>query len=436
MLDFVRNLYAIKGRSITGRGLRATLDAIGRTVNGLGDWNRHTFRSGDALFDWTVPDEWTLRRATCITDDGRILADTRVHDLHVLNYSGPGRYTGTVGELADVGVVRSLADQPDVLPYLTSYYRPASAITLADNVVAVERETRVTVDIDTTLEPGVLDFAELVIPGRTDATVLLSAHCCHPQLANDNLASIAVLMELARHLAGRDRHFTYRFVFAPGTIGALAWLATHEEVTARVAAGLVLACGGDPGALTYKRSRRGSATGDGLMEHIVAGGQALVSGWESGTPRVRQFTPWDYDERQYNSPAFDLPIGRLTRTPNGEYDAYHTSRDNVDLVCDEGLADTLAALRRWVDGLEAQRPTPPAPTFGGTDGPLRTDGGGEPQLGKHGLYDAGVPMPAILWCLNLTDGHHTPAMMAERSGLSAEEVDAALGVLRERGLVR
>ncbi|MEM8876173.1 MAG: DUF4910 domain-containing protein [Planctomycetota bacterium] len=427
MIELLEQLYAIKGRSITGPGLRATLDAIGREVNGLGEWQRHSVRSGEALFDWTVPNEWTLRRATCVSDDGAMLADTDVHDLHVVNYSTPGRYEGTIGELADAGLIRSRADRPDDLPYVTSYYNAASAITLPANVVDAERDTRVTVEIDTTLEPGVMDFGELVLPGKSEDTVLFSAHCCHPQLANDNLASIAVLAALAETLTqwGELRH-TYRFVFAPGTIGALGWLWRNQRRVDRIVAGLVLACAGDRGGLVYKRCRRPDAEGDRWLAE---------KGRRDGRLEVREFTPFDYDERQYNSPGFDLPIGRLTRSPNGEYPQYHTSGDDLSLVRESFMSDTLELLLAWVMELEESGAWRLEPTFGGEVGPLRVDGRGEPQLGKHGLYDAGVPMSAVLWCLNLADGHHPPAAMAERGGLSVEEIDAALGMLRERGLL-
>lgn len=427
MIELVRQLYAIKGRSITGPGLRATLEAIGREVGDLGEWRMHAIPSGTALFDWTVPDEWALRRARCVADDGKVLADTEIHDCHVLNYSAPLRASGTVTELAEAGHVRWQSALPRYLPYLTSYYRRDSAVTITGQRAESHCDCHVDIEIDTSLEAGHLNYGELTLRGMSNHVVLLSAHCCHPQLANDNLASIAVLVNLAQSLARwQERYFTYRFVFAPGTIGALAWLAQNEGVTQDIAAGLVVACGGDPGPLTYKFSRRATSASDYAML------QALSDQADVALPR--HFTPFDYDERQYNSPAFNLPVGRLTRTPNGEYPQYHTSADNLALVTPHALRDTAGVLSAWVEVLETVRPMPPLPTFGGSSGPLRIDGRGEPQLGKHGLYAQPELMPAILWCLNLADGYHTPAAMSERSRLPMAQIDAALGLLREKAM--
>jgi aminopeptidase-like protein len=417
---FVARLYVIRGRSITGPGLRQTLGEIGHAVGGCGVWRTHAVPSGTRLFDWMVPDEWTLRRAVCTTEAGDVLADTDVSDLHAINYSGPLDVTGRLGDLSRH--VRTLPGQPRALPYVTSYYRPAAGVCMSEDARLKSLDATVRIAVDATLAPGRMDYGELSLPGESEDVVLLSAHGCHPQLANDNLASIACLIGLVRHLAMRRRHFTYRLVFAPGTIGALAWLAAYEAATRRVAAGLVVACAGDAGPLTYKRSRRGDTVGDKLMANLSAD--------------VRPFTPWDYDERQHNSPAFDLPVGRLTRTPNGEYPQYHTSGDDLRLVKPAALADTLVALIRWTDDIERAKPTPPANTFGQGDGPRRTDGRGEPQLGKHGLYDDAALRPALMWVLNLADGCHTPQQMSDRACVPLEQIEAALGRCRDAGLIQ
>ena len=417
--NLVARLYAIRGRSITGPGLRATLGMIGENMGETGDWQVHAVPSGTRLFDWAVPDEWALRRATCRLGDGTLLADSDALDLHAINYGRPLQVSGRLRSLGEF--IRSLPDRPADVPYVTSYYTPAAGVCLTHRERELWADADATIEVDATLGPGVLNYGELTIPGDSDDVVLLSAHCCHPQLANDNLASIACLVGLARHLAARRRHFTYRLVFAPGTIGALAWLAANEAETGRITAGLVVACAGDAGPLTYKRSRRGGMASDWIMGEICR--------------NTRPFTPWDYDERQYNSPAFDLPVGRLTRTPNGEYPQYHTSADDMSLVREDALADTLAALTRWAEKLEEHQPAPPPATFGRGDGPIRADGRGEPQLGRHGLYDDPDMRPAILWALNLADGRHTPRQTADRASLDVAAIERALAMCRDRGLI-
>ena len=277
------------------------------------------------------------------------------------------------------------------------------------------------VAIDATLADGSLTYGECLVPGGTADEVLVSAHVCHPSLANDNLSGIVVAAEIARRLAARAPRYSWRFLFIPGTIGAIAWLALNEAGLGRIRHGLVLANLGDPGMLHYKRSRRGDAGIDRAVEYVLAA---------RGAHGVRDFTPYGYDERQFCSPGIDLAVGCLSRTPWGEFPEYHTSADDLDLVRPAALADSLAALEAVVDVVERNR------TY------VNLQPKGEPQLGRRGLYAAiggGVGAKdrqmALLWVLNLSDGRHDLLAIARRSGLDFALIAEAADLLAEHGLL-
>jgi aminopeptidase-like protein len=257
--------------------------------------------------------------------------------------------------------------------------------------------------VDSTLAPGHLTYGECFLPGEREDEVLLTTHVCHPSLANDNLSGIAVLTELGSILARASRSYSYRLLFIPGTIGSITWLARNKQRVEKIAAGLVLACLGDRAPLTYKRSRHGNAWVD------RAAGYALPR-LDGGT-RFVEFEPWGWDERQFNSPGFDLPVGALSRSREGEYEEYHSSADSLDLISSDSLDEALAAVLDLLHVIE-------------TDGRyLNLAPEGEPQLGKRGLYPTvGGPAAqqeqlAMLWVLNQSDGSHSLLEIAERSEL-------------------
>jgi aminopeptidase-like protein len=401
----VAELYPIC-RSITGDGLRATLRHISEQI----PLAITEVPSGTRVLDWQVPPEWTFRSAHVATLDGRRIIDTARHNLHILQYSEPVDRVVTREELD--AHLHSLPDQPSLIPYRTSYYVRTWGFCVAHHERERLEEDAYRVRIDATLAPGSLSYGECVLPGEEDGEVLFSAHSCHPSLANDNLSSIAVAIELARALAAQpQRRLTYRFLFAPGTIGAICWLAANRDASMRVRHGLVLTCLGDPAAPTYKQSRRGGAPIDRYAAHVLGGA------------RILPFSPTGYDERQFGSPGFDLPMGCLMRSPGGTFPEYHTSADNPDFVRPDALADSLDLLMRIVDLIEhdtAWRNTAPY---------------GEPQLGRRGLYDGAVDRMALLWVLNLSDGAHTLFDIAARAGLPFAAVVAAAAALRDAGLL-
>ena len=423
MMRLVENAYPIC-RSITGDGLRKTLALVGTHV----DIDIHEIPSGTAVFDWTVPDEWNIRDAYVADTDGRRLIDFRRSNLHVVNYSAPVNERMTFDALAPH--LHTLPDHPDWVPYRTSYYARSWGFCLAHSQLQAMQKAGddkpYDVVIDASLEPGHLSYGEVFLPGRSTDEILLTTHVCHPSMCNDNLSGVTVLTQLARLLRDTDRHHSIRCLFMPGTIGAISWLALNRGKLRNIRHALVLAGLGDTGPLTYKRSRDGMATVDRAVENVLAHTPALGD----KSPRVVDFSPYGYDERQFNSPGIALPAGRLSRSEYGSYAEYHTSADNLDFIQPTALLDSLRALVRIIGALDGNgcwRNTQPFC---------------EPQLGKRGLYDAadaGADWEqvrlALLWVLNLGDGEHDLLSIAARSGLPFDAVSRAASRLAKAGLL-
>jgi len=397
-------------RSITGNGVRQTLETLRRFI----PLEVNEVPSGIGVLDWTVPPEWNIRDAYILDPDGRRVVDFAANNLHIVQYSRPIDAMIPLGELRPH--LHTLPDQPDWIPYRTSYYTENWGFCLTHRQLSSLADGPYRVVIDSDLGPGHLSYGELLIPGETDDTVLFSCHICHPSLANDNLSGIAVATMLACHLQTLRRRHSYRFLFIPGTIGSLTWLARNEDKVGRIVHGLVLSCLGDAGGMTYKQSRRGNAAIDRIVAHVLRNDEV--------PHRITPFVPYGYDERQYCSPGFDLPVGCLMRTPNGEYPEYHSSADNLSLLRPESLAHSLAVLRRIVALIEG-------------DAVCRSrNPKGEPQLGQRGLYEtmggqraASYDQMALLWVLNLADGHHSLLDMAERAGVPFATIRAAADAL-------
>ncbi|WP_372671321.1 DUF4910 domain-containing protein [Amycolatopsis kentuckyensis] len=408
----VERLYPIC-RSITGDGVRQTLDIIGEHI----PLDRHEVPTGTAVLDWTIPQEWNIRDAYVASPSGERVIDFQESNLHVVGYSVPVRRRMPLSELREH--LHTLPDQPSWVPYRTSYYAPAWGFCLAQEKLDALPDGEYDVVIDSTLSDGSLTYGEHVVPGRVTDEVIVSCHVCHPSLANDNLAGIAVAISLAQQLV--DPYYTYRFLFMPGTIGSITWLARNASRIEKVRHGLVLACAGDPGSLTYKKSRRGDAEIDRVVQHVL----------RSREHRVVDFSPYGYDERQFCSPGFNLGVGSLTRTPYAGYPEYHTSADNPGFVSPAAMEDTLGALRDAFEVLDRNRRYVNLSPYG------------EPQLGKRGLYDslggrsdAKQAQMAMLWVLNLSDGEHSLLDIAERAGLPFGIVDVAARALHDAGLVK
>jgi aminopeptidase-like protein len=416
LYKLVAELYPIC-RSITGDGVRRTLEIVDRELGGLEVTEVPT---GTPVLDWTVPREWNVRDAWVADAAGRRVIDFRASNLHLLGYSVPVRATMPLAELK--GHLFTLPEQPDWVPWRTSYYAERWGFCASQRLVDSLPDGDYEVCVDTTLADGHLTYGEHLVEGQTDDEVLVSCHVCHPSLANDNLSGIAVATGLARLLAEGRPRYSYRFLFAPGTIGSITWLARNQDRVDRVRHGLVLACVGDPGGFAYKRSRRGDAEIDRAVAHVLG---------RSGRPhRVVDFTPYGYDERQYCSPGFDLPVGCLSRTPYAAYPEYHTSADDLDLVGPAQLQESLEVCWEVVRVLEANRRY------------LNLSPKGEPQLGRRGLYgqiggrsDAEERQMAMLWVLNQSDGRMSLLDVAERSGVPLALLAEVAATLEEAGLL-
>ncbi len=405
-------------RSVTGQAVRSTHEILSRVI----PLTVTEVPSGTDVFDWTIPQEWRIRDAFIADSDGRRVVDYADSNLHIVNGSRPVQKQMSWDELEPH--LHSVPDQPSVIPYRTAFFRD----TWGFCVTASQRNQlrqggpwQVVIDAD--FFDGSLTLAESQLDGSSDETVLFHCHTCHPSLANDNLSGIVVATHLIKYLRTRDLRLSYRFVFAPATIGAIAWLAHQSRSSLdRIKHGLVLTLLGDTQPFTYKQSRRGDAIIDRLVPRVLR---------DIGlSNRVKPYSPTGYDERQYGSPGIDLPVGCLSRSVHGEFPEYHTSADNLNFVRPENLGESLRACIEIVNGLEAN-------IF-----PINRFPMGEPQLGRHGIFrafgekdDRGLFQTAMMWILNLGDGEHDLLSIAERSELPLSVIGGAIEILSTHGLI-
>jgi aminopeptidase-like protein len=416
MYRLISELYPIC-RSITGDGLRETLRRVRADI----PVELIEVPTGTQVFDWTVPKEWNIRDAYVKNAKGERVIDFQKSNLHVVNYSVPVNRRMTLAELHEH--LFSIPTHPDWIPYRTSYYKEAWGFCVTEQQRSTLKDEEYEVCVDSTLKDGSLTYGEYLLRGETRDEVLISAHACHPSLCNDNLSGIALAVSLARFLGSAPRRYSYRFLFVPGTIGAITWLARNEDKIPHIKHGLVLTGVGDAGKLHYKKSRRGTANIDRAAAHVLR---------HSGeSHQVLEFSPYGYDERQYCSLGINLPVGRISRTPHGTFPEYHTSADNLEFVHAEKLAGAFEVCRGIFNVLEKDA------TF------VNVNPKCEPQLGRRGLYrmvgglaDAGIVEMAMLWVLNQSDGKNSLLDIAERSGMPFKELSRAADLLHEHQLLR
>ena len=412
--EFAGELYPIC-RSITGDGIRRTLARIQDRI----PLQITEVPSGTPVFDWTIPKEWNIRDAYVKDSSGKRVVDFKKCNLHVLNYSVPVHKTMSLAELEPH--LFTIPEHPDWIPYRTSYYRENWGFCLSHNQKLALKDGNYEVCIDSTLEDGYLTYGEHYLPGRSTDEVLISCHACHPSLANDNLSGLAVATFLAALLSGREFRYSYRFLFIPGTIGAITWLARNRDMVGRIRHGLVLTEIGDQAKFHYKKSRRGNAEIDHAMAHVLR--------HCAENSEIVEFSPYGHDERQYCSPGFNLPVGCLMRSTGGTFPEGHTSADNLDFIRPMQLAGSLRVCAGVIDVLENNLRYRNLSPFC------------EPQLGKRDLYRAtggeaiGEKINAQLWVLNLSDGEHSLLDIAERSGLPFSLIQEAADLLGQNGLL-
>jgi aminopeptidase-like protein len=411
MYELMEELYPIC-RSITGDGVRETLGIVKSHI----PLTMHKIRTGATVFDWQVPKEWNIRDAYIKNSRGEKIVDFAHSNLHVLNYSIPVHQQMPLSELRKH--LYTLPEYPDWIPYRTSYYKEDWGFCITHSQFLRLQEDTYEVVIDSTLKKGHLTYGEYFLPGELNDEVLLSTHICHPSLCNDNLSGISVLTFLAKYLQTRKLRYSYRFLFIPGTIGAIAWLSINEVKTMCIKHGLVATLLGDSGPFTYKKSRRGNADIDKIVPEVLR---------SCNVPhRVINYSPYGYDERQFCSPGFNLPVGSLTRTPYGQYPEYHTSADNLDFVKPEALDGSLKVYQAVINMLEANQRY------------INTNPKCEPQLGRRKLYsltggnkESADFQMATLWVLNLSDGFHSLMDISKESGLPFELITEVADKLKE-----
>ena len=405
MHDLIKVLYPIC-RSITGSGVCQTLNIIKKHIPLV----IHKIPSGIKAFDWEVPKEWNITDAYIKNSKGDKIVDFRNSNLHVLNYSSPVQKQVTLQELKKH--LYTLPEHPDWIPYRTSYYKEDWGFCISYNQYVSLTDDIYEVCIDSSLKAGHLTYAEYYIKGETANEVLISTHICHPSLCNDNLSGISVVTFLAKELTKRKLRYSYRFLFIPGTIGAITWLSINELMTKKIKHGLVAVLLGDEGNFTYKKSRQGIAEIDVVVEEVLKN--------KGDKFKVIEYSPYGYDERQFCSPGFNLPVGCLSRTPHNQYPEYHTSADNLEFVKAESLEASVHLYLDVVTKLEVNRKY------------MNVNPKCEPNLGKRGLYslvgndtDNKDFQLAVLWTLNLSDGSHTLLDISKRSEIQFETIRAA-----------
>jgi len=415
MYQLMEELYPIC-RSITGDGVRETLQILKKHI----PLDVHEVPSGTQVFDWTVPREWNIRDAYIKDASGEKIVDFQNSNLHILNYSTPIKRKVKLAELKEH--LYSLPEHEDWIPHRTSYYKENWGFCVAHNQLKNLKDGEYEVFIDSSLEDGHLTYGEYYLQGEVDDEFLISTHTCHPSLCNDNLSGLALTTFLAKSLSQKKLRYSYRFLFIPSTIGSITWLSLNEDNTSKIRHGLVVACVGDPGKMHYKKTRRGDAEIDQAAAHVLK---------HSGqNHEILEFSPYGYDERQYSSPGFNLPVGSLTRTPHGRYPEYHTSADNMDFVKADSLADSYSKYAAVIDIVENNKKY------------LNTNPKCEPQLGKRGLYsmfggkrDTNLYELALLWVLNFSDGRFSLLDIADRSGLSFSYIKEAASKLVDKELL-
>jgi aminopeptidase-like protein len=405
-------------RSLTGEGNRETLKIISEII----PLKIHEVPSGTQCFDWTVPPEWNTKEAWIKDEKGNTIVDFKNNNLHLLGYSEPFEGLLSFEELREH--LYTLPDQPDLIPYLTSYYSRRWGFCLTHNQLNIlDTSTKYQVKIESTLDDkGSMTYGDLVIKGKSEKEILFTTYICHPSLASNELSGPLVTSFIYDQLKNRDMYYSYRFVFAPETIGSIAYLSVHgEHLKKNLEAGFVVTCIGDAGNFTYKKSRRSTTLVDRAVQLILQQTEDEFT--------IKEFAPIGSDERQYCSPGFNLPVGSLMRTMYGEFPEYHTSGDNKDFICFEAMEASIDKFMDIIDLMEMNQKY------------INQFPNCEPQLGKRGLYPSlseknkAIEIESMMWILNYADGEHDLIEIIEKSKIDYRTILKVSGKLLLKGII-
>ncbi|NQV82476.1 MAG: DUF4910 domain-containing protein [Rhodospirillales bacterium] len=416
MLGWAKDLFPIC-RSLAGPGVRETLTYLNKL---LPEMTLHEVATGEQVFDWVVPQEWSVDEAYIEDEDGVRIVDFKDHNLHLVSYSEP------VYEWMDLDTLDqhlySLPDRPDAIPYVTAYYERLWGFCLSHKQRQSLKPGRYRAVVKSALYDGALSYGELLLKGREEKEILLSTYICHPSMANNELSGPVLTAALAQWIDETlsDRKYTYRIVFVPETIGAIAYLSRNlDQMKQRVVAGFVLTCVGDERCYSMIPSRTGGTRADQVLSSVLASRDDVIT---------YSFLDRGSDERQYCSPGVDLPVAVFCRSKFGEYPEYHSSLDNFDLVTSTGLGQSFDVMADCITALEQNvyyRAITPC----------------EPQLGRRGLYSnrgiGDIPQAALKMrhILAYADGTHDVLSLAEITGIGPDEVRDILRQLEVAGLV-
>jgi aminopeptidase-like protein len=435
----MEELYPIC-RSITGNGVRKTLKILKKKI----PLKIIEVPTGTKVFDWKIPLEWNIKDAYVKNSQGKRIIDFKKSNIHLLNYSVPINKKITQQELKLH--LHTLADKPNSIPYVTSYYKKNWGFSVAHNQLESFNDDYYDVKIDSSLKPGSLTYGEFLKKGKISDEILISTYVCHPSLCNDNLSGVVVSTILANILSKIDTYFSYRFIFVPETIGTITWLSKNQKNLSKIKGGLVITCVGDDGNFTYKKTKHGNSTIDKIINDIFKQSKRKT--------KTKDFFPYGSDERQFCSPGINLDVGVFMRTPYYEFKEYHTADDNLKFVSKTALKDSLSMLLKIISAIEITKNIEQYSKIKKIENKksdiyLNLKPKCEPQLGKRKLYrniskrrlvgkdnSQDLIEISILWILNYSDGNYSLNDISKISGLPIKLLKHSSQLLLKKSLLK